>query len=276
MQKCHQCQIHGDFIWVPPNKLNVMGSPWPFAAWGMDLIGPIEPVASNRHRFILVAIDYFTKWVEASLYKAVTKNMVAYFLRNNIVCKFGIPELIITNNAANLNSDLTREICEKFKIVHRNSTAYVTQINRAVEAANKNIKRILQKIVDNHRQWHEKLSFSLLGYQTTTRTSTGEMPYMLVYGTEAMIPAEVEIPSLRVIQEAKLDDAEWICVRQEQLMLIDEQRMDALCHGQLYQNRMASAFNNKVKPQKFAPAQLVLRKIFRHQEEAKGKLAPNW
>ncbi|XP_075101718.1 uncharacterized protein LOC142177150 [Nicotiana tabacum] len=186
MQKCHQCQIHGDFIWVPPNKLNVMGSPWPFAAWGMDLIGPIEPVASNRHRFILVAIDYFTKWVEASLYKAVTKNM------------------------------------------------------------------------------------------TTTRTSTGEMPYMLVYGTEAMIPAEVEIPSLRVIQEAKLDDAEWICVRQEQLMLIDEQRMDAVCHGQLYQNRMASAFSNKVKTQKFAPAQLVLRKIFRHQEEAKGKLAPNW
>nr|XP_033509896.1 uncharacterized protein LOC117274679 [Nicotiana tomentosiformis] len=61
VQKCHQFQIHGDFIRVPPNELKVMGSPWPFAAWGMDVIRPIEPAASNEHRFILVAIDYFTK-----------------------------------------------------------------------------------------------------------------------------------------------------------------------------------------------------------------------
>ncbi|XP_075101746.1 uncharacterized protein LOC142177177 [Nicotiana tabacum] len=74
------------------------------------------------------------------------------------------------------------------------------------------------KITDNHRQWHEKLSFTLLGYRTTMRTSIGETPYMLVYGTEVVIPVGVEIPSLRVIQEAKLDDAEWIRVRQEQLL----------------------------------------------------------
>ncbi|XP_070050374.1 uncharacterized protein [Nicotiana tomentosiformis] len=57
VQKYHRCQIYGDFIRVPPNELNVMGSPWPFAAWGMDVIGPIGPAALNRHRFILVAID---------------------------------------------------------------------------------------------------------------------------------------------------------------------------------------------------------------------------
>nr|XP_016511335.1 PREDICTED: uncharacterized protein LOC107828518 [Nicotiana tabacum] len=61
VQKFHLCQIHEDFIRVPPNESNVMGSPWLFAAWGMDMIGPIEPAASNGHRFILVAIDYFTK-----------------------------------------------------------------------------------------------------------------------------------------------------------------------------------------------------------------------
>ncbi|XP_070054568.1 uncharacterized protein [Nicotiana tomentosiformis] len=75
IQKCHQCQIHGDFIRVPLNELNVMGLPCPFAAWIMDVIGHIEPTASNRHRFILVAIDYFTKLVEASTYKAVTKKV---------------------------------------------------------------------------------------------------------------------------------------------------------------------------------------------------------
>ncbi|XP_070032615.1 uncharacterized protein [Nicotiana tomentosiformis] len=123
VQTCHQCQIHNDFIRVPLNELNVMGSPWPFAAWGMDMIGPIEPVASNRHRFILLSINYFTKWVEASTYKAVTKKVVTDFVRNNIVCRFGILESIIIDNADNLNNDFMREICEKFRIIHRNSTA---------------------------------------------------------------------------------------------------------------------------------------------------------
>ncbi|XP_019244309.1 PREDICTED: uncharacterized protein LOC109224179 [Nicotiana attenuata] len=130
-------------------------------------------------------------------------------------------------------------------------------MNGPVEAANKNIKRILRKIVDNHRQWHEKLSFTLLGYRTTMRTSTGATLYMLVYDTEAVLPIGVEIPSLRVIQEEKLDNAEWIQIREEQLMFIDEKRMDVVCHGQLYQNRMASAFNKRVKPHQFTPRQLV-------------------
>ncbi|XP_075095216.1 uncharacterized protein LOC142173510 [Nicotiana tabacum] len=130
-------------------------------------------------------------------------------------------------------------------------------MNEVIEEANKNIKRILQKIVYNHRQWHKKLSFALLGYQNTMRTSARAASYMLVYGTEAVILAEVEIPSLRVIEDAKLDDAEWIWVRQEKLMLINEKRMDVVCHTQLYQNRMASAFNKRVKPRQFIPGQLV-------------------
>ncbi|XP_015159653.1 uncharacterized protein K02A2.6-like [Solanum tuberosum] len=253
-----------------------MGSPWLFAAWGMDVIGPIEPPASNGHRFILVAIDYFTKWVEASIYKAVTKKVVADFVRDNIVCRFRIPKSIITDNAANLNSDLMKETCERFKITHQNSTVYHPQMNGVVEAANNNIKKLLRKIVDSHRQWHEKLLYALLDYRTTIRTLTGATPYMLVHGSEAVIPAEVEIPSLRIIQEVGLDDVEWISSRNEQLMIIDEKRMDAVCHGQLYQNRMTKAFNKKVKSRQFTPRQLVLKKIFPHQEEAKGKFAPNW
>ncbi|XP_016566928.1 uncharacterized protein K02A2.6-like [Capsicum annuum] len=253
-----------------------MGSPWLFAAWGIDVIGPIEPLASNGNRFILVAIGYFTKWVEASTHKAITKKVVADFVRNNLVYRFGIPESIITDNGANLNSDLMREICESFNISYRNSRAYRPQMNGAVEAENKNIKRILRKIVDGNREWHEKLPYALLGYRTIIITSTGETPYILFYGSEAVIPTEVEIPSLRVIQEVGLDDAEWIRSRIEQLILIDEKRLDAVYHGQLYQNKMIKVFNKKVKPRRFTLGQLVLKKIFSHQVEVKGKFAPNW
>ncbi|XP_070025529.1 uncharacterized protein [Nicotiana sylvestris] len=121
-------------------------------------------------------------------------------------------------------------------------------MNGAVEASNKNIKNILRKMTDNHRQWHEKLLFSQLGYRTTVRTSTGATPYRLVYITEAVIPVEVKIPFLRIIQEAELDGAKRVKGFYEQLALIDGKRMNAVCHGQLYQNRMSRAFNKRVKP----------------------------
>ncbi|XP_070007847.1 uncharacterized protein [Nicotiana sylvestris] len=165
--KCIQCQVHANMINVPPNELKATSSPWPFAAWGMDVID---------------------------------------FVKDRIVCRFGVPESIITNNAANLNSDLMKAICETFKIKNKNFTTYRTQMNRAMKAANKNIKKILRKMVENHKQWHEKLPFALLGYRTIVRTSTGATPLMLVYGTEVVIPDVVDIPSLRVIQEAKLSD----------------------------------------------------------------------
>ncbi|XP_015060369.1 uncharacterized protein LOC107006295 [Solanum pennellii] len=121
-------------------------------------------------------------------------------------------------------------------------------MNGAVEAANKNIKRLLRKMIDNYK----------------------------LYGTEAVIPAEVEISSLRIIQEAGLSDAEWVRDRHEQLTLIDEKRMSVVCHGQLYQQRMIRAFNKKVRVQTFEVGKLVLKHIFPYQEEYKGKFAPNW
>ena len=85
VQKCHKCQVYGDLIRVPPHELNVSSSPWPFVAWGMDFIGPIETTTSKGHKFILVANDYFTKWVEEASYKSVTKKVVADFVRNNLI-----------------------------------------------------------------------------------------------------------------------------------------------------------------------------------------------
>ena len=82
--------------------------------WGIDIIGAIEPKASNEHRFILVAIDYFTKWVEADSYASVTRNVVIRFIKE-IICRYGLPKKIITNNATNLNNKMMKETCEDFK-----------------------------------------------------------------------------------------------------------------------------------------------------------------
>lgn len=149
---------------MPPHKFNVMSSPWPFLAWSIDVIGPIKLVASNKHRFILVSIDYFTKMVEAASYKSMTKKVVVDFVWNNLICRFIVLESIITDNGANLNSYLMRDMHEKFKIINLNSTAYRPQMNGAVEAANKNIKKIIREMIDKYRCWDEMLPYSLLGY----------------------------------------------------------------------------------------------------------------
>ncbi|XP_055800316.1 uncharacterized protein LOC129869697 [Solanum dulcamara] len=159
-----------------------MDAPWPFSAWEMDVIRPIEPKASNGHRFILLAIDYLTKWVKVVTFKVVTKKMVVYFVHSNIICRFGISRTIITDNAANLNGNLMKDGCEQFKIVHHNSSLYHPKANVAVEAANKNIKKILKKMVQGTRQWHEKFPFTLFGYRTIVRTLIGATPYLLMYG----------------------------------------------------------------------------------------------
>ncbi|XP_049381273.1 uncharacterized protein LOC125845787 [Solanum stenotomum] len=82
-------------------------------------------------------------------------------------------------------------------------------------------------MIDNRRGWHETMPYALLGYRTTARTSIRATPYLLVYGTEVVIPVQVEIPSLRIIPEAELSDAEWVRKRIDQLTLIDENKMIA-------------------------------------------------
>ncbi|XP_071927644.1 uncharacterized protein [Coffea arabica] len=139
---------------------------------GYYVIGTIDLPAWNGYRLILVAIKYFTKWVEAAFYK-------------------------------------------QFKIRHQNFAIYRPQMNGAVETANKNLKMIIRKMTEVQRDWHEKLPYELMAYRTTIRTSTGATPYSLMYGMEAKLPAEFEIPSLRILIEAQIEEVEWIRERHE-------------------------------------------------------------
>ena len=203
-------------------------------------------MASNGHRFIFVVIDYFIEWVEAASYASVTKSVVAQFIKREIICRYGLPERIISDNGLNLNNDMMMEVCIRFKIKHHNSVPYRPKMNGAIETANKNVKKIIAKATKTYKNLHEKLPFALHAYRTRVRTSTGATPYSLVYGMEAVLPIEVEIPSLRVLREVELEKAEWVQVRYEQLNLVEKKRMKAICHGQLYQKRMMRAHDKKI------------------------------
>ena len=154
---------------------------------------------------------------------------------------------------------MVKEICTRFKIKHHNSVPYCPKMNDAVETANKNVKKIIAKATETYKDWHEKLSFALHAYRTGVCTSTGATPYSLVYGMEAVLPIEIEIPSLRVLREVKLEEAEWVQAWYEQLNFIKEKRMKAICHGQLYQKRMMRTHDKKIWRRQFQKGKLVLK-----------------
>ena len=97
VQRCSKCQIHEDLIHVPPSNLHALTSPWPFSIWGIDIIGKISPKSSNGHEYILVTINYFTKWVEAASYARLTVVKVAKFIISHIICRYGVSHELISD-----------------------------------------------------------------------------------------------------------------------------------------------------------------------------------
>ena len=125
-----------------------------------------------------------------------------------------------------------------------------------------------QKCENNYSQGYRDIQrlarevpFAFHTYRTGVQTSTGATPYSLVYKMEDVLPIEVEIPSLRVLREVELEEAEWVQARYEQLNLIEKKRMKAICHGQLYQKRMMRAHDKKIRARHFQEGKLVLKQI---------------
>ena len=123
---------------------------------------------------------------------------MARFIEKNIIYRYGLPHYVVTDNGVQFIVDI-EALLKEYKIEHHMSSPYRPQANGAVEAANKNIKRILAKTLENYKDWVDYLQFALWGYKTTARTSRGITPYSLVYGCEAVLLVEVEISSLRVL-----------------------------------------------------------------------------
>ena len=157
-----KCQIHGNLVHAPAQELNPLATPWPLYQWGFDLIGAIHPPSSNKHKWIITATKYFTKWVEAEPLTNSTGKQISSFILNHIIFRFGIPHAILINNALYFKNQIIDELCEKFHIIHHFSSIYYPQGNGQAEATNKTIINILKRTVnDIGRDWHLQLNPAL-------------------------------------------------------------------------------------------------------------------
>ncbi|XP_037492674.1 protein NYNRIN-like [Jatropha curcas] len=272
MKKIHEgvCGTHLSGMSLA-QKIMRQGHFWvQMEAWGIDIIGKITPATSNGYQYILVAVDYFSKWIEAQSYKTLTAKQVARFIEQNIFCRYGIPHHVVTDNGSHFQADVG-QLLYKYKVEHHHSSPYRPQANGTVEAANKEIKKILSKMCEKYRSWAEKLPFVLWGHRTTFKSVNGASPFELVYGMEAVLPVELEKKSLRVLVEAGLIEEEWVKKRYGSRKFQDQKM----------RKRRIAAFYNKAgysKGFEKGHLDLVLVRLLDHEAQSHpgGKFRPNW
>eukprot|EP00253_Pinus_taeda_P020004 PITA_20004 len=157
---------------------------------GMDFVGPINP-PSRQRSYIIVCIDYLTKWAETKAIKAAIEEKVAEFLRENIFYKFGYPRELVTDQGIQFTSNLIEDFFAHHKIKHRTSTPYHLQANGQVEVTNRSLEEILTKVVSSSKKdWANCLVEATWAYTTTWKTTTNFIPYELVYGKRALLSIE--------------------------------------------------------------------------------------
>ncbi|KAL0447630.1 UNVERIFIED_CONTAM: hypothetical protein Slati_1890900 [Sesamum latifolium] len=189
VSKCKKCQKYSSLIHQPAEPLTTMLSPCPFRQWGIDIVGPF-PLATGQRKFLLVAVDYFTKWVEAEPLACITEGEAERYRNGAKACASSkdSPQWLILGPMGKLKSQIA--------------------------------------------SW------------TTPRGSTGETPFSLVYGTEAIIPAELGMPSHRVMNFSEECNENLL---RENLDLIEELREKAFLRIQRYKNIMINSYNKRVK-----------------------------
>ncbi|MCO5605822.1 hypothetical protein L7F22_060006 [Adiantum nelumboides] len=208
-KSCHNCQVNGNkHLLHDPRQLVLANGP--FEKWGIDAMGPL-PRTKNGKLYILVAIDYMTRWVEAQSVTRVNEKTVSRFVYTHICCRFGTPLEIVSDNGLGFRKGLLTEVSKELHILHRHSTPYYPQSNGLVEKANGIIAGIIRKMVKNKTKlWDDFLDGALWAYRTTYKEATEFTPFHLVYGQEALQPIELNIPTMRLHgKAAQRKEEEW-------------------------------------------------------------------
>ncbi|KAG7567536.1 Ribonuclease H-like superfamily [Arabidopsis thaliana x Arabidopsis arenosa] len=196
-KRCKKCQMHAPLIHQPSEILSSISAPYPFMRWSMDIVGPMHR-STRGVQYLLVLTDYFSKWIEAEAYVNIQDSVVKAFLWKHIICRHGVPYEIVTDNGPQFISNEFEDFCSSWGIKLSYSTLRYPQGNGQAEASNKTILSNLKKRLNSRiGGWYDELQPVLWAYRTTPRRAMGETPFSLVYGMEAVVPAEQNVPGLR-------------------------------------------------------------------------------
>ena len=272
--RCEACQFHAKSIHQPAQALQTIPLSWPFSVWGLDILGPF-PRATGGFEFLYVAIDKFTKWPEVEPVRKVTAQSAIKFLRG-LVVRFGVPSRIITDNGTQFTSRAFKAYCQELGSKICFASVAHPRSNGQAERANAEVLRGLRtrtfdKLRRCGRRWVEELPAVLWSIRTTPNRATGQTPFSLVYGAEAVLPTELTFGSPRVLA---FDEEAQEELRQDDAVLLEENRFQAAVRAARYQQALRRYHSRKVHARKLEEGDLVLRRI----QSAKGsnKLTPKW
>eukprot|EP00253_Pinus_taeda_P010837 PITA_10837 len=231
----------------------------------------INPPSLKQHKYILTATDYFTKWVEAVPLKAANSEAIIEFIDQFIITRFGVPTALVFDNASYFsgNSMIDFAIKRGFKLKY--SANYYPQGNGLVESTNKNLIKIIKRTIEqNHRNWHKSLVFALWADRITQKASIGTSPLNLVYGKEAILPTNLVLPSLALVQFIEQTPSSSIQLIYDQILKLEEERDKAKDTHAKHQQIIKAAFDSASSGSKqFQVGDLVLKWDKPHEDKGK-------
>nr|GEV86160.1 reverse transcriptase domain-containing protein [Tanacetum cinerariifolium] len=244
-----------------------------FDVWGIDFMRPFPNSKGNK--YILVTVDYLSKWVEAKALPTHDARVVVKFLKS-LFSQFGTPKAIISDRGTHFYNDQFAKVMSKYGVTHHLSTAYHPQTSGQVEVTNRGLKRILERTVgENRALWTDKLDDALWAFRTAFKTLIGCTHYRLVYGKSCHIPLELEYKAYWALKHANFDLKTMGDHRKLQLNELHELRDQAYKNSLIYKERAKKLHDSKIKTRNFNVGDQVLLfnsllKIF------SGKLETRW
>ncbi|GJX75578.1 reverse transcriptase domain-containing protein [Tanacetum coccineum] len=227
-----------------------------FDIWGIDFMGPFP--SSRGNKYILVAVDYLSKWVKAKALPTNDARVVCKFLKT-LFSRFGAPRAIISDRGTHFCNDQFAKVMLKYGVTHRLSTAYHPQTSGQVEVSNRGLKRILERTVgENRASWSDKLDDALWAFRTAYKTPIGCTPYKLVYGKACHLPIELEHKAYWALKHTNFDLRTAGDHRKVQLNELNELRDHAYENSLIYKEKTKRIHDSKIKNRVFNVGDRVL------------------